>query len=134
MLNERNVAKYYSETTKTPKGHLNQSRKKFRSIKPKRTLLNVPNTAALRGCKVHDVYTSIYKAGDTVFFNQAGQFPTHLQQGNKYILVMVEIDINAILVGLIKSHKDAELTCAYKNNNTKTETSRNNSEEAHLGQ
>ena len=47
---------------------------------------------------------------------------------------MVEIDINAILVGLIKSHKDAELTCAYKNNNTKTETSRNNSEEAHLGQ
>ena len=59
MLNERNVAKYYSETTKTPKGHLNQSRKKFRSIKPKRTLLNVPNTAALRGCKVHDVYTSI---------------------------------------------------------------------------
>ena len=27
MLNERNVARYYPDTNKTPKGHLNQSRK-----------------------------------------------------------------------------------------------------------
>ena len=31
MLNKRNVAKYYPETTKTPKGHLNQTRKSVRS-------------------------------------------------------------------------------------------------------
>ena len=35
MLNKRNVSKYYPETTETPKGHLNQTRKNVRSTKPK---------------------------------------------------------------------------------------------------
>ena len=47
MLTERNAAKYYPETNKTPKGHLNQSRKNIRSTKPKRTLLEVPYTSTL---------------------------------------------------------------------------------------
>ena len=38
MLNKRNVAKYYPETTETPKGHLNQTRKNVRSNKPKKSL------------------------------------------------------------------------------------------------
>ncbi len=44
-----------------------------------------------------------------MFSNQTGQFPTQLQQGNKYIMVMVEIDSNAILVEPMKSCKDAEM-------------------------
>ena len=39
MLNELNVAKYYPETKETPKGHMNQTRKKFRSTKQKATPL-----------------------------------------------------------------------------------------------
>ena len=35
MLNKRNLSKYCPETTKTPKGHLNQTRKNVRSTKPK---------------------------------------------------------------------------------------------------
>ena len=35
ILNEHNVAKYYPETTETPKGHLNQTRKNVRTTKPK---------------------------------------------------------------------------------------------------
>ena len=46
-LNERNVAKYYPETTEMPKGNLNQSRKNVRSAKPKRTPLLVKNTSTL---------------------------------------------------------------------------------------
>jgi len=40
-----------------------------------------------------------------VFSNQTGQFPTQSQSqcGNKYIMVMVEIDNKAILVELITS-------------------------------
>ena len=60
MLNEGNVVKYYPETTKTPKGNLNQSRKNVRSTKPKRTPLEVPNIATLQGRKVLDLYTSVY--------------------------------------------------------------------------
>ena len=114
MLNEWNVAKYYPETTETPKGHLNQSRKNVRSTKPKRTPLEVPNTSTLRGRKVHNVYTSLYEARNTVFSDQTGQFPPHSQWGNKYIMVMVEINSNAIVVEPIKSRKDAELTRAYQ--------------------
>jgi hypothetical protein len=50
---------------------------------------------------------------ETMFFNQTGQFPTRSQQGNKYIMVMVKIDSNAILVEPMKSRKDEEMIHAY---------------------
>jgi hypothetical protein len=37
------------------------------------------------------------------------------QQGNKYIMVMVEIDSNAILAKPMKSNKDAEMIQVYDN-------------------
>ncbi len=48
-----------------------------------------------------------------MFFDQTGQFPTRLQRGNKYIMVMVEINSNAILVEPMKSRKDEEMIRAY---------------------
>ena len=48
-----------------------------------------------------------------MFFNQTVQFPTQSQQGNKYIMEMVEIDRNAILVEPMKSCKDAEIIRTY---------------------
>jgi len=48
-----------------------------------------------------------------MFSDQTGQFPTHSQQGNKYIMVMVEIDSNAILVEPMKSRKDEEIIRVY---------------------
>ena len=96
------------------KGHLNQSRKNVRSTKPKHTPLEVPNTATLRGRKVHDIYTRVYEVRNTVFSNHTGQFPTRSQQGNNYIMVMVDIYTNGILVEPIKSGKDEELTRAYR--------------------
>ena len=114
MLTERNVARYYPDTNDTPKGHLNQSRKNVSSTKPKRTPLEVPKSATLQGHKARDVYTSMYEVRNTVFYDQTSQLPTPLQQGNKYIMVMVYIDSNAILVEPIKNGKDEELTRAYR--------------------
>ncbi len=51
----------------------------------------------------------MYKVRKTMSSNQTGQFSTRSQQGNKYIMVMVEIDSNAILVEPMKSCKDAEI-------------------------
>ncbi len=48
-----------------------------------------------------------------MFSDQTGQFPTRLQKGNKYIMVMVEINSNVILVKPMKSCKDAEMIRAY---------------------
>ena len=63
---------------------------------------------------MRDVYTRVYDVRNTVFSDQTGQFPTRSQRGNKYIMVMVEIDSNAILVEPLKSRKDPELTRAYR--------------------
>jgi hypothetical protein len=48
-----------------------------------------------------------------MFSDQTGQFPMRSQRGNKYIMVMVEIDSNAILVEPMKSHKDEEMIHTY---------------------
>ncbi len=88
MLNERNVQKYYPETTETGKGHLNQTRKNVRSTKTKPTPLETCDTSQLHGKKVRDVYTETYRVRKTMFSNQTGQFPTRSQRGNKYIMVM----------------------------------------------
>ena len=62
---------------------------------------------------MQDVYTKVYDVRNTVFSDQTGQLPTRSKRGNNYIMVMVEIDSNAILVEPIISRTDAELTRTY---------------------
>ena len=73
MLTAANVKKYYPETNKTPKGHLNQVRKNTRSTKP--FLFKETNITALRGKKERDVYMKVYNVRETIFSDQTGQFP-----------------------------------------------------------
>ncbi len=42
-----------------------------------------------------------------------GRFPIQSLRGNKYIMVMVEINSNAILIEPMKNHKDAKMIRAY---------------------
>ncbi len=109
MLTERNVNKYYPETSEMTKGHMNQTRKNVRSTKAKWTPLETCDTLQLHSKKVRDIYTTMYDVRKTMFSDQTGQFPTRSQSGNKYIMVLVEIDSNAILVKPMKSRKDAEM-------------------------
>jgi hypothetical protein len=113
MLTEYNVNKYYPETSKTSKGHMNQTHKNVRSTKAKQTPLETFDTLQLHGKKVRDIYTTMYDVCKTMFSDQTGQFPTRLQRGNKYIMVLVEINRNSILVEPMKSCKDAEMIQAY---------------------
>ena len=46
-------------------------------------------------------------------YSPTGQFPTCSLRGNKYGMVMVEIDSNAILLEPLKSRQDKELIRAY---------------------
>ena len=113
MLTERNVQKYYPNTTETTKRHLNQMRKNVCSTKEKPWAFETCNTSRLRSKKVRNVYTKTYNVHETMFSNQTGQFPVRSQRGNKYIMMMVEIHSNAILVEPMKSCKDTEMIQAY---------------------
>jgi hypothetical protein len=48
-----------------------------------------------------------------MFLDQTGQFLMRSQSSNKYIMVLVKINRNAILVEPMKSRKDAEMIQAY---------------------
>ncbi len=113
MLTERKVNKYYPETSETSKGHMNQTRKNVRSTKAKQTPLETCDTSQLHGKKVRDIYMTMYDVQETMFSDQTGQIPMRLQSSNKYIMVLVKIDSNAILVEPMKSRKDAEMIQAY---------------------
>ena len=63
---------------------------------------------------MRDIYTKLYDTRNTVFSDQTGKFPTESHSGNKYIMVMVEIDINAVLVEPLKNRKDTEINRAYR--------------------
>ena len=106
ILNKRNVAKYYPEITQTPKVHLNQTSKNMRSNKPKTKPFEKTGASTLRGNKFRDVYTKVYDVRNTVFSYHTGQLPTISKRGNKYIMVMVEIDSNAIMLELIRNRTD----------------------------
>ena len=69
MLTERNVKKYYPETSETAKGHLNQTRKNVRSTRSK---METCDTSQLQGKKVRDVYTTAYDVRETMFSDQTG--------------------------------------------------------------
>ena len=114
LLTTRNVKKYYPETTETPKGHLNQSRKNVRSTKSTVKPFETSNKAKLKGKKERDVYTKVYDVRETIYSDQTGQFPTPSLSGNKYIMVMVDIDSSNIIVEPMKSRKDAEMIRAYQ--------------------
>jgi hypothetical protein len=69
MLTERNVKKYYPETSETAKGHLNQTRKNVLSTRSK---METCDTSQLQGKKVRDVYTTAYDVRETMFSDQTG--------------------------------------------------------------
>ncbi|KAL7474810.1 LOW QUALITY PROTEIN: hypothetical protein ACHAW6_000763 [Cyclotella cf. meneghiniana] len=48
------------------------------------------------------------------FSVQTGQFPTRTLKANRYVIVMVEIDSNAIIVKPMNSQKDEEMIQAYE--------------------
>eukprot|EP00804_Cyclotella_cryptica_P013560 CCRYP_012915-RA/>CCRYP_012915-RA protein AED:0.35 eAED:0.35 QI:0/-1/0/1/-1/1/1/0/404 len=109
----KNVQKYCPDSVETHKGHLNQTRKNVRSTKPMPLPFEEAHSNQLQGHKVHDIYTKTHQVRNTIFTDQTGQFPVCSQAGNKYIMVMVEIDSCAILVEPIKNRTNAELTRAY---------------------
>ena len=114
LLTEKNIAKYYPETDETPKGHMNQTRKNVWWTKTKAVPFKTcDSTNKLCGKKEQDVFVKTYDVRETIFSDQTGKYPVQSQRGNKYIMVMVEIDSNAILVEPMKSRNDSKMIRAY---------------------
>ena len=103
ILTERNVSKYYPKTDETIKGHINQNRENVRSTKTKQVPFEIAEYPKMKGKKVQGVYIKTYNVRETTFSDQTGKFPTRSKRGNKYIMIMVEIDSSPTLVKPMKS-------------------------------
>jgi hypothetical protein len=73
------------------------------------------------------------KAKHLMYTNQTGRFPKKSSHGNQYIMVLIEIDSNAIRVEAMKNQTAGEMIRAYQVlvNQLK---SRSYTKNAHLGQ
>lgn len=95
-LMTKNVNKYHPETNETDKGHMKLQCTNVRSTKAlkEQALPQETNSAPLP--KKSDVYLFIFNAHDTMYTDQTGAFPVTSSRGNKYIMVLYEVDGNHI--------------------------------------
>ena len=120
LLSVENVHAHYPETDETPMGCLNQSQANVRSTRRKRLPLPEATEEELKrlvGKKERDVCVKIIDTHDmknTIYSDQTGKFPVRARSGNRYIMVMVEIDSNYVLVQPMKNRTDDKMIKAYQ--------------------
>ena len=61
--------------------------------------------------KHSDIYISIEDAKETMYTDQTGAFPVQSRRGNRYIMVLCEIDGNIIISEAMKTERQEKL-CA----------------------
>jgi hypothetical protein len=66
-----------------------------------------------QGIKTQYVYAATIDAG-TIYTDQTGRFPVVSSKGNKYIMILYDYDINAILSQPIKDRTAPELLRAFQ--------------------
>ena len=101
-LTIKKVNKYYPETDETPKEHMRQVRQGVRSTKEK---FIVPNDSdeKVPQRKQNDIYVHVDQVKDTIYTDQMGELPIKSLRGHEYIMIMCEIDGNAVFVEPMKN-------------------------------
>jgi hypothetical protein len=112
-LTEHAVEKYFSKSTYTTKGHLNQQRQNARTTKIKDTKVIVTESDIYHGIKTQFIYAATIDAGQ-IYTDQTGRFSVVSSKGNKYIMILYDYDSNAILAQPIKDRIAPELLKAFK--------------------
>ena len=134
-LSVKAVHKYFPESDETKQGHMNKQRQNVRStkikIKPDKDEQvpylgnhnNIPTNAAnpptinnqqkVKPKKMQDMFIQIHNANNTAHSDQTGRFPVTSSSGNKYIMVLVEVDGNFIDAEPMKNKTARSMIKAY---------------------
>jgi hypothetical protein len=112
-ITPENISRRFPESDETQKGHMKQTKQGVRSTK----VVNADAVLGFQqkpGVKHKDVHLLIFDATKkSMYSDQTGKFPITSAQGNKYIMVVVELDGNYIDRNPIQSRKAKALTNAY---------------------
>ena len=63
--------------------------------------------------KHQDIYKAINDAKETMYTDQTGAFPVTSKKGNKYIMILCEIDNNFIMSEAMRNRSSGEIVCTY---------------------
>ena len=88
------VEKYFPESVATQKGHLKKQRQNVRSTKVK--LESEPDETEQQQKKHREIYVKIYNVRDTMYTDQTGNMPVVSNRGNRFVMVLFEVDGNSI--------------------------------------
>ena len=111
------VQKHFPESDETQQGHMRNIKQAIRSTKMKKEateIITSEGSVITPLKKHHDIYVRIEEARETIYTDQTGAFPTRARSGNRYIMIMCEMDSNSILSEAMKDRTSGEMVRAYQ--------------------
>ena len=123
-LTVKAVAKHFPESEETMKGHGRKTKSGLRSTKAnadsepdfddvENATMNQTHSLTKQKESVLMVFDLSDEAQRLMYTDQTGKFPKKSSKGNHYIMVLIEIDSNAILVEAMKNRTAGEMIRAY---------------------
>ena len=102
LLTIHNMNRHFPESEETQKGHIRNQRHGVRSTKAKAPH---PDTESPTAEGRRDVFINVYEPKGTMYTDQTGKFPHRSSRGNRYQMIMHEIDGNSTWIELVKKRQ-----------------------------
>ena len=71
------------------------------------------NQTIIPHIKKHDILIMVYNAKATMYLDQTGMFPAVSSEGNKYVMVLHDVDSNLLWAEPMKNQTGGELILAH---------------------
>ena len=118
------VSKHFPESEETHKGHGRKTRSGLRSTRRTAVEEDEQDEETIRHdsprptIKQKSIYITVYDLEDEaqlkMYTDQTGKLPKKSSRGYQYIMVLIEMDSNAILVAAMKNRTSGEMIRAYQ--------------------
>jgi hypothetical protein len=126
-LTAKTLRRHPPQSVATAKGHLDQTRKKLRSTKPRVPKVNTSSDSAHpptstedefpdHAEKTHHCHVAVHSLDEPtgkIYEDQTGKIPCTSASGNNYVMVVYDYDSNAILLEPIRNRKGPTLVEAH---------------------
>ena len=107
------VKQHFPESNETNQGHMQGIKQNIISTREKKQpstyQLENGETLTIPLKKHQDICISINDAKETIYTDQTGTFPVTSKKGNKYIMILCEIDNNVIMSEAMRNRSSGEI-------------------------
>jgi hypothetical protein len=120
MFTSENIKKHLPKSEATALGHLDQQRKNTQSTKrtpTTRATTTTANTTESKHGRTHNTYAALLNINlptGQIHLDRTGHFPNQSSRGNKYVMILYDYNINAILAEAMSSCTAHEMIRAYE--------------------